>query len=648
MQSTKTGSVLRALAASALFVCMVSCVNEDYDINNIDTTVDIYGDLSLPVGNTEFIPIGDFLELDSNGESVLKVDEQGNYIINFQGENIVQSVLIDPITISPDQLIQNGGFKAIIPVKSNIVGIIPGIGAGDIDQIPLPQVPGEVVADIEIKPADTDVFIHENIAEAAKTVKAIGKIDVSAPVSLKIVAKGLTRGKLTINKGMKLEFPDCISLKKQGSSPLFELNGNTLTFVRPVEVSSVPVMLNLVIDRIDFSALPKGQGLVGDYIEISQPIKMTGMKVSADASEFGEKVGDLPNDVSLDIELNVTSVDVRSVTAVIEPDFNILPQTVTIGELPEFLTGENVILDVYNPLIKMNVNNDTPVSVLLNADIVPKFKDAPEGKPVHLGSYDINSEDALLIKHGKTDIYISKRGYDIPTGGITSGENTPVNLKVENLSDIIKNIPDFLSLTEIEADIPHKGNSETGFYPEDYTELQFPANHKPINYDFSFDYGISAPLAFGQELNIEYFTDIKDWNDSFNPSDEDADMTIDLQEAIINMIFINAIPLAMDVTAVPIDIKGNEMKNSDISVKLSGTVKGGNLKEETHTPLEITMKATPEALKQFDGLRIKITATSPDPDFQGVPLNEKQGIKLDKMTARIKGGVSMDLNNSNK
>ena len=45
MQSTKTVSVLRALAAPALFSCIVSCVNEDYDLNgDIDTSVDIYGD----------------------------------------------------------------------------------------------------------------------------------------------------------------------------------------------------------------------------------------------------------------------------------------------------------------------------------------------------------------------------------------------------------------------------------------------------------------------------------------------------------------------------------------------------------------------------------------------------------------------------
>ena len=652
MQSTKTGSVLRALVAPAFFVCMVSCVNEDYDINNIDTTVDIYGDLSMPVGNTEFTPVGDFLELDSNEESVLEIDENGNYIIKFDGNPISQSVSIDPINISPDQLIQNGGFNAKVPVKSKITDILPGIGGGDIDQIPLPQIPGEVVAEISLKPADTDIYIHENIAEAAKTVKAIGKIDLDAPVAVRLSIEGLPKGRLTIKKGMKLEFPECISIKEQGSSPVFELKGNVLEFVRPVEVSTVPVILDLIIESIDFSNLPEGQGLIGNFIEISQPIKLTGLTVSADASDFGSKVGDLPYEVSLDIELNVTSVNVNSVQAVIEPEFKIDPQTVNIGELPEFLTGDNIVLDVYNPLIKLNVKNEAPVTVLLNADIVPKFKDAPDGTPVHIGSTDINSEDALMLKKGNTDIYISRRGYDIPSGQIPSGWNAPVNLIVKNLSDIIKKIPDTLSLTDIEADIPHKGNAETGYQPDDYTEIRFPGNSRPVNYEFSFDYGISAPLAFGQELSIEYYTDIKDWNESFNHSKGDSegnfDWSMDFQEAVIKMTFINAIPLAMDVTAVPIDLNGNEMNKSDISVELDKKVKGGNLGNESITPLEIMMKATPEALKHFDGLRIKIVATSPDPDFQGVSLNKKQGIKLDKITARIKGGISMDLTSNSK
>ena len=652
MQSTKTVRVLGALFAPVLFASIVSCVNEDYDINNINTTVDIYGDLSFPVGNTEFTPVGDFLELDSNEESVLEIDENGNYIIKFDGNPISQSVSIDPINISPDQLIQNGGFNAKVPVKSKITDILPGIGGSDIDQIPLPQIPGEVVAEISLKPADTDIYIHENIAEAAKTVKAIGKIDLDAPVAVRLSIEGLSKGKLTIKKGMKLEFPECISIKEQGSSPVFELKGNVLEFVRPVEVSTVPVILDLIIESIDFSNLPEGQGLIGNFIEISQPIKLTGLTVSADASDFGSKVGDLPYEVSLDIELNVTSVNVNSVQAVIEPEFKIDPQTVNIGELPEFFTGDNIVLDVYNPLIKLNVKNEAPVTVLLNADIVPKFKDAPDGAPVHIGSTDINSEDALMLKKGNTDIYISRRGYDIPSGQIPSGWNAPVNLIVKNLSDIIKKIPDTLSLTDIEVDIPHKGNAETGYLPDDYTEIHFPGNSRPVNYEFSFDYVISAPLAFGQELSIEYYTDIKDWNESFNHSKGDSegnfDWSMDFQEAIIKMTFINAIPLAMDVTAVPIDLNGNEMNKSDISVELDKKVKGGNLGNESITPLEIRMKATPEALKHFDGLRIKIVATSPDPDFQGVSLNKKQGIKLDKITARIKGGISMDLTSNSK
>ncbi len=643
MQSTKTVRVLGALFAPVLFASIVSCVNEDYDLNDINNTVDIYGDLSLPVGNSEFIPIGDFLEIDSEEETVLTVDENGNYIIKFDGTPISQSVTIDPINISPDRLIQNGGFNATVPVKSNIVNILPGIGGGDIDQIPLPQTPGEAVAEISLNPADTYIYINENIAEAAKTVKAIGKIDLKAPVAIRLFISGLNKGKLNIKKGMKMEFPACISVKEQSSSPLYSLKNNILEFTGQVEVSSTPFVLNLIIDSIDFAELPEGQGLIGDYINISQPIRLRDMAVSADASDFGTKVGDLPDAVSLDIELNVTSADVKAVQAVIAPEYKIDPQRVAIGELPEFLKGENIVLDVHNPLITMKIDNNAPVAALLNADIVPEFSNSQSGNPVHIGSDNMSSDDALLLKEGHTDVYISRRGYDIPSEQLPAGCNPPLNLVVENLTDIIKKIPDELSLNDIRIDIPHKGNAETGYFPEDYTEIVFPGNNRPIEYDFMCDYGVCAPLAFGEELSIEYSTDIKDWNETFNPEEEN-ETTVDIQEAIIKMTFINAIPLAMDVTAVPIDIKGNEMSSKDISVELSETVKGGNLGNENSTPLVIKMKATPDALKQFDGLRIKIKATSPDPDFQGIPLNEKQGIRLDKITARIQGGIS--INNS--
>lgn len=54
------------LALAILTAIMSSCLNPDYDLTKeIDTTMRIEGDVSVPIGSTEAILIGDFLHLPS-------------------------------------------------------------------------------------------------------------------------------------------------------------------------------------------------------------------------------------------------------------------------------------------------------------------------------------------------------------------------------------------------------------------------------------------------------------------------------------------------------------------------------------------------------------------------------------------------------
>ena len=57
----------------------------------------------------------------------------------------------------------------------------------------------------------------------------------------------------------------------------------------------------------------------------------------------------MPDELGLDITMNVTGMDIKGGTAVIEPDITVDDQTIPVGEMPEFLTGEDIVLDIYNP-----------------------------------------------------------------------------------------------------------------------------------------------------------------------------------------------------------------------------------------------------------------------------------------------------------
>ena len=65
MSFNKTGLSLLSSVAALSLMALPACVNEEYDLNKgIDTTIDIEGNISAPVGSTEKIMIGDLFEIE--------------------------------------------------------------------------------------------------------------------------------------------------------------------------------------------------------------------------------------------------------------------------------------------------------------------------------------------------------------------------------------------------------------------------------------------------------------------------------------------------------------------------------------------------------------------------------------------------------
>ena len=64
---------VRIHLAAFLALCglFCSCVNQDYDLSKpIDTSINIKGDISLPIGSSEFIKIGDFLKIEEGAQGI--------------------------------------------------------------------------------------------------------------------------------------------------------------------------------------------------------------------------------------------------------------------------------------------------------------------------------------------------------------------------------------------------------------------------------------------------------------------------------------------------------------------------------------------------------------------------------------------------
>ena len=111
----------------------------------------------------------------------------------------------------------------------------------------------------------------------------------------------------------------------------------------------------------------------------------------------------------------------------------------------------------------------------------------------------------------------------------------------------------------------------------------------------------------------------------------------------ISMIFSNAIPLDMTVTAVPIDIDGNEMTDGP-QITVEGFVKGGSIQQPADSPIVLRTSAVADDIDRLDGVSLKLNVSAPqDASLQGIPLNEGQGIQLKDIKLHLNGKISTTL-----
>lgn len=616
-------ALIPAVCIVSSFICITACVNEEYDLSKgIDTTINVNGDISAPLGSTEKILIGDFFEIDPQNSAISVVD--GDYVLSLSGDMVRHDIDVPELGISGISVGNSenpGGYR----INMDIPDTHPVEGV---------QIPDRTYEFTVAGEKETAIEINEEVPEY---IAGIGKIELNSVMSISMRLSrddGRSEGEITIGEGFSLVFPDYITIVKEGGSVDYEvLDGNVVRFAFSASLTpSAPLGFRLGIAGIDFGRMPEGQGLVNGRIVIDDIIGMQDVSISANARSFGEVISDLPSSLSIDIDMSVSDIEIETVEVVFNPEITVDDQTVEIGEMPEFLSEEGNRLDLYSPVITLMVTNDSPVSAVLQADITSYSNDSQTAS-IHLGNEDAGAADAVVLRSGVTPVYIVRRAEDVPDGPVAA-TNDPVIIVRDDLSELIATIPDKMTVSDIDVRVLQE-------------TIEFDLVNAPDKYSFSFGYDINVPLAFGEELAVSYPYDITGLNETLNPSssDDNGSFEIDFSEASVFLTFVNEIPLDLSVAASPIDKDGNVI-GSGIDVELTGiegnsavTVGAGNVGSPSESPAVIRIRADRESLMKLDGFRLDLKGSCGS-GFAGVALNENQGIQLKDISVNIKGGVS--------
>ena len=583
--------LLSGVAMLSAAVSVTSCLNEDYDLTkDIDTNISIDGDISAPLGNSEFILVDDFLNLGNDDKDVLKTDASGNYYVSVTGRGTSSDVEL-PVFSFSDELVTDGGYTATIEKRE-----LPLPSSGTVPDTPYTK---------HFNASSTPITINEDVPPEILAVK---DAEVSGVVNISLT---VTAGKATLSD-LIIDFPDYLEFADVKDVGLnFNPDGNILTIKSP-QIHTMCKSINLNVIGIDFEKIPSGQGFIPSQhkIVLNDEVKLSAFDVNAVLSDFGATVEVIPNEIVADIDLSISSLIVKTALVKVDPDIVIDPFISNVGALPDFLSGDDVVLDLYNPVLKLNIDNCTPFTLNLNADIM-SYKGA-DHRTAHVGNAN-GCKAITLTPSGMNRLYVSRTGEDVP-GGYAS-------VVVPDFSSLFSIAPDRIGMENIDAEAAD----------------EFVTLTSGGRYNVVYDFELAAALAFGKDVKIVYSTDFTGWNETFNPNDES--FALEVRDADVKFDFVNMIPMTILPDAAAIDVDGNVIPG--IEVTLNGNIPAGSVEKPSTSALTLNLEGSAEQMRKLDGLRLNLTGSDPG-TMSGVCLNKNQGVQFKNMKIRLQAKMDIE------
>ncbi|MDE5560389.1 MAG: hypothetical protein K2J00_01075 [Bacteroidaceae bacterium] len=305
-------------------------------------------------------------------------------------------------------------------------------------------------------------------------------------------------------------------------------------------------------------------------------------------------------------------------------DYSVSTPLVEIGKLPDFLDGEDICLDLVNPVVIANVECNIPDGTLATDFNVKSYK---YGKEV--GRCDVN---ALSFTSGETDTYISAEKVDnIPSDilGMPFGQLSWLQLKNGNsFSDILKTVPEQLQFEVT-------GLEGNGFAPI------------PQKVDATVHVGLQlyAPLCIGKDLSMTYVTEQRGWAEEYGDDISDVSgLTCIRLHAIIE----NNAPVDAELEITPVDVDGNVIDElpafvKPVSTNPNGTVIDYDLKANSSRHSLMDFITGNNGAPVIDGIKV-VCRLKTNPSHIGEYLTTEAAVQMKNMRIGVMGNVSYDAN----
>ena len=639
------------LGAFVLTACLfTSCIDEKYDLDNVDMTIGTSGDLTLPTSSTGEIVLKNLMDLKEEG--VVQI-ANGEYFIVEDGSANIPTIDIAPIVIAKpvlEPIVAEVNVDALMPSRS-AAQTRAAVSLGGIELPDLPNVtytytitdkdkayyvlddaisssvPKELVELTSVTFADETTLDAKVQICFDSDIKFINKVHLDnltlkIPSGLNVASAEFTHWTFR-NDEEVLEVVEAINIDNTtGTIVLTETDENTIID------EDHEIHIRLTFDK----AVTGTEGFVfaDGCVSLSGLFKIDG-SFRLESSDFDlgsltmEQVELIVKQKNYDairpssLHLNGTAsfekdIEVASFAGKVQADAgDIAP--IKLNDLPDFLNDPDVVLDLSNPALFVEVDYSLPSDGQTSITLTSVYTDAtaPVVKTTGAVTIPANNHVVFCIA-GKPEEVTA-----IPEEYVSC---TVIPVPVEGLNELFKKLPD-----EIKVEV-----ADVTMEPD--------AMPIPSKYDINVNYKVYTPLTFGEEFTLVYQGTEEGLGDDL----EDLDK-LNTRAVRIDATVITNLPLNLTFSVDALDRNNNSMKGSIVSI--NDIVINAHKGPEATSSQPITIEIAPmdghtigELLGRLDKFHYRAVAEA---DSEGT-LKEDAAIKLEDIKITLVGGVSYDAN----
>lgn len=581
---------LPAIVSTGLAVALCGCIDNNYDLSDIDTTTEIkVNNLTLPL-NLDPVTLSDIIKVEE-GDRIHEVTVNGKtfYAVEETGDYHSDPVKINTFKADPQHLSPTTAHFSLI---GDLSGRKNRKGATTLPSLDY-SLTSPVINTLHYNATGIDKSIH--------SVKNLGMTDLALTLTISLNQKeAFSKASVT---NVRLELPKGLTVTRttpEGSS--YDKASGILS-IPELSLTDGSGAIGIVADAISLEA----NGCDINYNTHSLDLTTAFNVRSATAHLTPILSSNFPHDIDFNIVYSLGDFRATSFTGKVEYkiDGNGLHiDPIQLNDLPDFLADENTNLILANPQIYLQINN-----------------------PV--GTSDLNYRSGMIIRSHHKDGTSREFPLDPFTVGHNLGDGpynfclspkTPDNVPPEFAKDIQHVLyPDLGSILSGNG-LPSSLDLELvnpEIYLQDAVDFQLGRTLAPMEGTYRF----LAPLALEGDADSGSRIIYTDTQDGWNDEDVEA-LTIETLSLSTNVT--SALPLSAKLTAHPIDTDGNII--STVSVKGADIPAGCK-----DLPITIEITGTVEHL---DGVTFTAEVRA---DGTGEPLAPAQTITLKNIRATVSG-----------